>query len=395
MRPTFEIADGAWEITSTGALRCRARVLAVGVMEYTDAELGELADGTGSGGMLVSPDSLAEPRSMRSLEGAPVLMDQHVWIEDAEAQASVIVGYVVGAPVVELPYLLADLLITDRQAIDKIKNRQVSEVSSGYDADGVPDVGEYDGLRYVGRQTQIRYNHIALLPAGTGRGGHDVRILNTKPQQPPQHKPQEAVMADPIRVRLRNGKTIQVMNEDDAKAVEEIEQKAENADAGASKLEGLMAELETIRADKEKADAEFARVTGELQAIKEQLEAAMSAETIESAAQEMVNEREEATQVLNCQALPDELKKLSGNALRAEVVKRVRAQNGLPEVPAEKMSDANFVAGLYEGLRHGIPQKRVINGGSVAQPNQVMNQRAMGMADSQQRFNKLYGGKTK
>ena len=36
MRPTFEIADGAWEVTSAGALRCRARVLAVGVMAYSD-----------------------------------------------------------------------------------------------------------------------------------------------------------------------------------------------------------------------------------------------------------------------------------------------------------------------------------------------------------------------
>ena len=46
MRPTFEIADGAWEVTSAGALRCRARVLAMGVMAYSDAELGSLAHAT-------------------------------------------------------------------------------------------------------------------------------------------------------------------------------------------------------------------------------------------------------------------------------------------------------------------------------------------------------------
>ena len=388
MRPTFEIADGAWEMTSAGALRCRARVLAVGVMDYSDDELGYMADGTGSGGMLVALDSLAESRSLRSLEGVPVVIDQHTWIEDAQAQAGIIVGYVAGAPVVEEPYLLADLIITDRVAIDKIKTRQVSEVSSGYDADGVPEPGEYDGQRYVGKQTQIRYNHVALLPAGGGRGGHDVRILNTKPTQPKQ---QEAVMADPIRVRLRNGKTIQVMNEEDAQAVEEIEQASENAGADASRLEGLLAELETITAAKDEADANYTRVTGELQSIKEQLEAAMSPAAVETAAQDIVNQREEATQVMNCQTLPDDMKALSGNALRAEVVTRVRARNGLPEIPADKLADANFVAGLYEGLRHSPGQKRVVNGSRVQ--TGAMTQSAMNTADNRARFDKLYGAR--
>jgi len=202
MRPTFEIADGAWEVTSVGALRCRARVLAVGVMAYSDAELGSLADGSGSGGMLVTLDSLAEPRSLRSLEGVPVVIDQHTWLDNADAQGPVTVGYGAGAPGVEPPYLLADLVITERSAIDRIKARQIAEVSTGYEADSVPEQGDYDGQAYVGRQTQIRYNHIALLPAGGGRGGHDVRILNSNPPPPKQ---QEAVMADPIRVRLRNG----------------------------------------------------------------------------------------------------------------------------------------------------------------------------------------------
>ena len=388
MRPTFEIADGAWEITSAGALRCRARVLAVGVMAYSDDELGDMADGTGSGGMLVGLDSLAEARSLRSLEGAPVVIDQHTWIDDAQAQSQTIVGYVAGAPLVEQPYLLADLIITDRAAIEKIKTRQVSEVSSGYDADGVPEPGEYDGQPYVGRQTQIRYNHVALLPAGAGRGGHDVRILNTKP---PQHKQQEAVMADPIRVRLRNGKTIQLMNEDDAKAVEEIEKKAENASADASKLEGLIAELATITAAKDEVDANYTRVTGELQSIKEQLEAAMSPAAVETAAQEIVNQREEATQVMNCQTLPEDMKALSGTALRAEVVTRVRAENGLPVIPDDKLADANFVAGLYEGLLHSPAQKRVINGSTVTRPGSY--QSAMGTTDNCARFDKLYGAK--
>lgn len=389
MRPTFEIADGAWEITSAGALRCRARVLAVGVMEYGDTELGDMADGSGSGGMLVALDSLSEPRSLRSLEGVPVVIDQHSWIDDAQAQGPLTVGYVAGAPVVESPYLLADLVITDRAAIDKIKTRQVAEVSTGYEADSVPEQGEYDGQPYVGRQTQIRYNHVALLPAGAGRGGHDVRILNSKHLQPKQ---QEAAMADPIRVRLRNGKTIHVLNEGDASTVEDVDQRAQTADAEASRLEGLIAELETLKTAKGELDANYTRVTGELQSIKEQLEAALAPEAVESAAQEIVNQREDAARVMNCQTLPEDMKTLSGNALRAEVVTRVRAQNALPAIAPDKLADANFVAGLYEGLRHTPAQKRVVNGSTTVQTD-VPTPSAMGTADNRARFDKLYGAK--
>ena len=389
MRPTFEIADGAWEVTSAGALRCRARVLAVGVMAYSDAELGSLADGSGSGGMLVTLDSLAEPRSLRSLEGVPVVIDQHTWLDNADAQGTVTVGYVAGAPVVEPPYLLADLVITERSAIDRIKARQIAEVSTGYEADSVPEQGDYDGQAYVGRQTQIRYNHIALLPAGGGRGGHDVRILNSNPPPPKQ---QEAVMADPIRVRLRNGKTIHVMNEDDAKAVEAVDHQAETATADASKLEGLIAELETLKKTKGELDANYTRVTGELQSIKEQLEAALSPEAVETAAQAIVNQREEAAQVMNCQSLPEDMKTLIGDALRTEVVTRLRAQNGLPTIPADKLADANFVAGLYEGLRHTPEHKRVVNGSGMVQ-NGAISPSAMNTADNRARFDKLYGAK--
>ena len=199
-------------------------------------------------------------------------------------------------------------------------------------------------------------------------------------------------MADPIRVRLRNGKTIQVMNEDDAKAVEEVEQKAENAVADGAKLQALMAELEGIKKAKEEADANYTRVTGELQSIKEQLEAAMSPAAVETAAQEIVNEREEATRVMNCQTLPEDMKSLTGKALRAEVVTRVRAQNGLPVIEPAKLADANFVAGLYEGLRHAPGQKPVVNGSTTVQ-NGTKTQSAMGTTDNRARFDKLYGAK--
>ena len=199
-------------------------------------------------------------------------------------------------------------------------------------------------------------------------------------------------MADPIRVRLRNGKTIHVMNEDDAKAVEAVDHQADTATADASKLEGLIAELESLKKTKGELDANYTRVTGELQSIKEQLEAALSPEAVETAAQAIVNQREEAAQVMNCQSLPEDMKTLIGDALRTEVVTRLRAQNGLPAIPADKLADANFVAGLYEGLRHTPEHKRVVNGSGMVQ-NGAISPSAMNTADNRARFDKLYGAK--
>ena len=64
--------------------------------------------------------------------------------------------------------LLADLLITDAEAIDAVKSRELRELSCGYDA-------QYEEIRPgVGRQINIVGNHIALVPRG--RAGARVAI---------------------------------------------------------------------------------------------------------------------------------------------------------------------------------------------------------------------------
>ena len=201
-------------------------------------------------------------------------------------------------------------------------------------------------------------------------------------------------MADPIRVRLRNGKTIHVLNEDDAQAVQTLDGQAEQAKLDGDKVQSLMAELDTLKSAKKEVDAQHARVTGELQTIKEQLEAALAPAAVETAAQAIVNQRAQALQVLNADSLPEELKTLSGHPLRVAVVSRVRGQNGWPALTPEQVADEHFVEGVYEGLRQRSPVKPVINGSSLTQPSTGQKPRAMGLTDNRQRFDTLYGGQT-
>jgi hypothetical protein len=68
------------------------------------------------------------------------------------------------------------LVVTDQDAIEKIKRKDASEVSAGYKVDFDPTPGlTPEGEEYAGVQRNIRVNHIAIVPRG--RAGPEVRLL--------------------------------------------------------------------------------------------------------------------------------------------------------------------------------------------------------------------------
>lgn len=69
-------------------------------------------------------------------------------------------------------FLVADLYINDPVLIDEIKNNVKREVSCGYMCNYVQDGNSW-------RQTQIRGNHVAVVPRG--RAGHEVSIKDEMP----------------------------------------------------------------------------------------------------------------------------------------------------------------------------------------------------------------------
>ncbi len=68
------------------------------------------------------------------------------------------------------------LVVTDQDAIEKIKRKDATEVSAGYKVDFDPTPGiTPEGESYDGVQRNIRVNHIAIVPRG--RAGPEVRLL--------------------------------------------------------------------------------------------------------------------------------------------------------------------------------------------------------------------------
>jgi hypothetical protein len=124
------------------------------------------------------PDQVFRQDSIDSLRDASVTVDhpgQGLVFVDPDNAAEHEVG-VVGAASRDNQYLSARVSVRRADAIRRIEARELVEVSAGYVCriDATP--GQYEGQPYDQQQCDIFYNHVALLPAGKGRQGRDVKL---------------------------------------------------------------------------------------------------------------------------------------------------------------------------------------------------------------------------
>lgn len=289
-----------YEKTEDGFLRVRARVLAERVMDYAAKELVALPEelkGQNVIPMLVNRESMGSGDAFRTLEGAQVVAPEHVWVEPSNSAVSK--GNTAGAACLDGPYLCIDMVITDPETIRMIEAGEIGEISAGYHAESVFENGDFDGIPYSARQTQLRFNHIAVIPYGEGRAGSDVRIIN--------HKKSEGgkIMPEFVRVKLRNGKYVNT-DEEGAKAIEE-DSSATDSELGESSksIETSMKQLEDKNGELADVQSEVEELKGELSVYKEKLEELLSDEAVEAAANEMVAEQGEAEEILENSLIKD------------------------------------------------------------------------------------------
>lgn len=387
------IKNNAWRYDpDTGFLRCTASILCVGVMTYRREELADANPPEGLGDnirLYVSVDELAKAESVATLEGMPAVVG-HTW-QVAGALSSC--GNVAGAPVIQGDHLIADILVTEPSAVRRIMlpdgdPERLQEISSAGDWSIIWEPGvSPDGQTYDGYFVNMTYNHVALLPAGAGRAGASVRIINAK----------EVATMEFTRMKVR-GKTIRVLNED----VEKMEEVMNEADAevkNAITPEQLNAALEELAALKQETadkNSRVAELEGMIQAYKDQLDAALSPDQVEEAAAEMAEEREEASAVMNSHGLkPDEsFKKLRGHGLRSKVVNSIRVKNGKAALTDDELKDEGYVNGMYKAFAelHGSAKPASVTGASVVQiknsDGQIVN-----MSNNAERAKHLYGKK--
>jgi len=152
-------------VTREGFLLCRNVPIArTGVQEYAPGGDMPIEAAKGGGPIRVrrEPEEVFGSEAMASFEGKPVVVDHPdedvtpaTWRELAVGHAQ----NVRRGEGVQSDLLLADLMITEQEAIDLVRGG-LREISCGYDADYEE---EAPGR---GRQTNIRGNHVALVERG-------------------------------------------------------------------------------------------------------------------------------------------------------------------------------------------------------------------------------------
>lgn len=140
-----------------------------------------------TGGKQLDPDKLyyayrpaselKRESTVNSLNGIPILLNHHPDYADTP-QKKYRVGSTGTDAKFNAPYLTNSLHITDEDAIKRIKDGSMKELSLGYRYTPVFQEGTFDGQHYDFIMTNISCNHVALVEQA--RAGADVYVEDSK-----------------------------------------------------------------------------------------------------------------------------------------------------------------------------------------------------------------------
>ena len=116
----------------------------------------------------------------KTFNNLPIL-SMHVPHSADDHRPDEVVGTTGSDTVFEQPYLRTSLAFWKQGAIEDIQTGKARQLSSSYAYTPEMTPGEYLGERFDGRMTNIRGNHVALVP--TGRAGNDVMVGDEDPFQ--------------------------------------------------------------------------------------------------------------------------------------------------------------------------------------------------------------------
>lgn len=159
--------------TPEGYLVCRDVPIArTGTQEYFAREM--MLEGDPERIITVDrkPEDVFEAATLASFEGKPVTDGHPPESVSPENFSAYTRGHIQNVRR-SGDFIVADLYINDSSLASEVENRVKREVSCGYTCTYVPDGSGY-------RQTNIRGNHVAVVPAG--RAGHDVAIKDSAPE---------------------------------------------------------------------------------------------------------------------------------------------------------------------------------------------------------------------
>lgn len=272
----------AWEITPQGYIKTTARITKGAVLQYYGHEIG-LTDSRANQIINVhrTLEELSKPETLKSIDGMPLTIthppDKKVSADDWKDKT---VGHVQN-PRVEGNYIVCDVYIQDKSAIELLKDKDIRELSVGYEP---ADIQEINGQFY---HKNIRVNHIAIV--AEGRAGSDCRLNDSKSKTGANLMPKKnklLALIDSFRKRLNDAEgelskeEINKMIDELTKQLEEVQGKEDEeskskAEELQKQIDELKAQLEALNDDDPNAgddqkDAQIVALTQELEEVKKE-----------------------------------------------------------------------------------------------------------------------------
>ena len=273
----------AWETTPQGYLKTTAKITKGAILKYYGHEIG-LTDSRANKLVDVNRtiEELSKPDTLKSIDGMPITITHpDKKSVDATDWKNKTVGHVQN-PRAEGNYIVCDAYIQDASAIELLKNKDIRELSVGYEPS---DIQEVNGKFY---HKNIRVNHIAIV--AEGRAGSDCRLNDSKPKitgaksMPKKNK--LLALIDSFRKRLNDAEG-ELSREEINKQIDELmaqlkevqdkedEESKAKADELQKQIDELKAKLETLNDEEpttgeDDKNAQIASLTAELEEVKKE-----------------------------------------------------------------------------------------------------------------------------
>jgi hypothetical protein len=162
---TFEIPKV--KKTKEGYIRGKVVASRTGVFPYLNADNSIRSE-------LRHPDDIFSEKSLDSLKMIPVTDDHPSEFVDASNAHKLQVGYTGETCNRDGDNIVTTITVTHKDAIDKILAGDKVELSLGYTVDLERCDGVYEGEKHDYKQTNLVYNHLAIVTAG--RAGRSARF---------------------------------------------------------------------------------------------------------------------------------------------------------------------------------------------------------------------------
>ena len=199
------------------------------------------------------PEEVFNADSLASFAGKPITDEHPSEMVTAKNAKKLSVGTIQGEGKQDGDNVAAQIIIHDADMIDKIMNGGKKELSLGYKVDLDETPGEWNGEKYDAVQTNIRVNHLAVVPKG--RAGN--ARLNLDRFDAVSIDPKELVMSDNLgRLRLDSGLEYQAAPE----VIVAFEKMRVDAAAHAAKLDELQKQIDTLSGERDTLKSEIDKI---------------------------------------------------------------------------------------------------------------------------------------